>query len=188
MCPSCKARWRLVRNGTYSRQMIDERGLLSRIDIQRVRCRECRASHSLLYDFLVPYKRLTVKALAKAVTTYLRKPSSYMRALDDPINESATLFSAIEILLQNLPLAWMWLTTTLIAMGAKAIDLGGTGRCPNSWKSRKNGKATDLDFAAQVLERFPDLFSQASAAGYPLFAKRGGCRLLRTHSAEWQLF
>jgi hypothetical protein len=176
-----------VRSGRYGRQMVDEYGLLHRIRIQRVRCRECHGSHALLYDFLIPYRKYSVKALEAAVRGYVAQPSSYLEALTAVVNESATLFGAVRSVLCHLPLIWMHLQRQAIAAGA-AARFSVSGGCPNSYKCRDEKKRDKLDWLTQVLELFPDLFERASAEGYPLFASGRGCELLRTHSAECALF
>lgn len=177
-----------MRSGTYTRQMVDEYGQVDRIRIQRVRCRECHASHALLYDFLIPYRKYSVKALEAAVRGYVAQPNSYLGALTAVVNESATLFGAVRSVLCHLPLIWMHLLRRAIAAGAAPARFSVSGSCPNSYKCRNEKKRERLDWATQALELFPDLFERASVEGYPLFASGRGCELLRTHSAECALF
>lgn len=188
ICPSCNAEFRLVRNGTYRRQMVDELGTAHSLLIQRVRCRECRGSHSLLYDFLVPYRKYCVRATAAVVERYLVEQNSYLGALTATVNEPATLFGAVRNLLCHLPVVWMYLARQAIAAGSTPKDFAGFDGCPNSRKSRNPKKRERLDWASRVLKLFPELFEKASAQGYPLFASGRGCELLRTHSAECALF
>lgn len=178
----------MVRNGKYSRGMIDESGQTHILDIQRVRCRSCNASHALLYDFLVPYRRYDLKALKKAVDGYIAEPNSYLEALTGVVGDAATLFKAVEYMLFHLPFVWMHLMRMAIGMGIPIEEIARNGVCPNSFKCKKVGKKEQLDWAARLRELIPNVFEIASKEGYPMFSSGRGCELLRTHSAECALF
>lgn len=178
----------LKRNGTYARQVVDEYGFEGTIRIQRLRCRGCNASHSLLYDFLIPYRKYTVRAIGKAARVYLEQPSSYLEALNEVVSESATLFTALESLLRQLPILWMHLLRQAIGAGLGAREFAVLNKCPNSNKCRKSEKQERLDWANQLLTVFPDVLESANAIGFWLFASGRGCELLRTHSPECAVF
>lgn len=180
-----------MRHGTFTRSMVDESGAEYAIDIQRVRCEgDCKRkrTHSLLYDFLIPYCQFTVKALEEPVVKYVQEPNTYLEALNEVVSESATLFRAIEMVLQHLPEFWMYLMRQLVLEGYTAAELAVEGASPNSSKCRKAEKKERLDWAAQLLKLVPNVFAEASRHGYPLFASGRGCRLLRTQSRECKLF
>ena len=68
--PECQASESLIRWGTY------ERGALTgeadhRIRIQRVRCKVCGRTHSLLPDFVHPHRHFVIDLLQQAVSAYL---------------------------------------------------------------------------------------------------------------------
>ena len=68
--PNCQAADSLIRWGTY------ERGALTgeadyRVRIQRVRCKVCGRTHSLLPDFLHPHRHFGVDLLQPVVSLYL---------------------------------------------------------------------------------------------------------------------
>jgi transposase-like protein len=68
--PDCPASGSLIRWGTY------ERGALTgeadhRIRIQRVRCKVCGRTHSLLPDFLHPHRHFVISLLQQVVSLYL---------------------------------------------------------------------------------------------------------------------
>ena len=68
--PDCQASGWLIRWGTY------ERGALTgdvdhRLRIQRVRCKVCGRTHSLLPDFLHPYRHYVISLLQQVVSLYL---------------------------------------------------------------------------------------------------------------------
>ena len=68
--PDCQATGSLIRWGTY------ERGALTgeadyRIRVQRVRCKVCGRTHSLLPDFLHPYRHFVIDLLHQVVSLYL---------------------------------------------------------------------------------------------------------------------
>jgi hypothetical protein len=71
-CPhlDCQASSSLIRWGTY------ERGALTgeadhRLRIQRVRCKVCGRTHSLLPDFLHPHRHFAISLLQQVVSLYL---------------------------------------------------------------------------------------------------------------------
>jgi hypothetical protein len=68
-CPACGAVNLLIRWGFYERwvYMGDERFTIL---IQRVRCNACEHTHSLLPDFLHPYRRYVVSLLQRVVFLY----------------------------------------------------------------------------------------------------------------------
>jgi hypothetical protein len=68
--PDCQASGSLIRWGTY------ERGALTgeadhRLRIQRVRCKVCGRTHSLLPDFLHPHRHFVISLLQQVVSLYL---------------------------------------------------------------------------------------------------------------------
>jgi len=68
--PDCQAAGSLIRWGTY------ERGALTgeadhRIRIQRVRCKTCGRTHSLLPNFLHPHRHFVISLLQQVVSLYL---------------------------------------------------------------------------------------------------------------------
>jgi hypothetical protein len=179
----------MVRNGYYKRFVISEQGFLNRVQVQRVRCRGCNASHSLLYDFLIPYRRHSLKALRSAVTMYLEQESSYFEVVSDEVDGAATVFGAVEHMVEHLTVFWMRVMQVLVSSGkAVAEVLRDPQVCPNSFKCKSLKKRAMLDVAATLLKLKPDIFEQANREGYPLFASGRGCALLRTHSTECALF
>lgn len=177
-----------MRNGFYTRQMIDASNELSEIEIQRLRCRCCNASHSLLYDFLIPYRKYSLKALKEGVCAYIEQANSYVTALTEPIKEVSTLFDVVERMLKNLPYVWMRVVMMLIGAGVTVDEIAQSIHSPNSFKCKRDEKRSRMDWAAQVLRLVPGLFEVANREGYPMFAYGRGCKLLRTHSSECKLF
>lgn len=171
--------------------MIDESGTEYAIRIQRVRCNHCKKkrTHSLLYDFLVPYCKYSVKALERPVAEYVLEPdTTYLGALNDAVSEAATLFRVVRAMLDHLPQVWMHMMQMLIAAGYSPDEILAEDLSPNSSKCKGEEKKKRLDWAAQLLKLIPDAFEVAALEGYPIFASGRGCRLLRAHSAECMLF
>jgi hypothetical protein len=136
----------------------------------------------------VPYRKYTASALGNAVTEYLSKASTYLEAAAVGIRESGTVFDAVECFLTQLPILWMFLMRRLADTGIMDVLKGAKMSCPNAAKSRDEAKRERLEFAAQVLELVPDALRLCSKGGYPVYARRRGCELLRTHSSECKLF
>lgn len=187
-CPRCLAKWRLVRNGFYSRDFVDEECVTYRLAIQRVRCRECNASHSQLYDFLVPYRRLGAVAVKAAVRGYIEEPNTYLSAQTDVVGDCSAVYTAVALFLERLPVAWMYVMQVLVAAGFQVPDLLRQVKCPNSGRAQIAGKAERLDWAASVLALVPELFEVCAREGITLLASGRGCGLLRTHKTECKLF
>lgn len=75
ICPDCGAIGVLIRWGTYTRQACT--GLeVYWIQVQRVRCKACKRTHSLLPDFLHPYRRYVVAKMQLVVYLYLLRGMS----------------------------------------------------------------------------------------------------------------
>lgn len=172
------------------RKMRDMTGRVYEVEIQRVRCLDCKEgrTHSLIYDFLIPYCRSSAEAVELAVREYVCEPSTYLSALNEAVSEAAVLFGAVEKMLFQLPAVWMQLVRTLIAAGYSVDEILKEGSSPNSLKCRKKNKQEMLDWSAQLLELVPDIFRIANQNGYSLFSSGRGCKLLRTQSPECRLF
>jgi hypothetical protein len=80
--PGCLAVDSLIRWGTYERWAC-EANVDHRIVIQRVRCKICGHTHSLLPDFLHPYRRYVTGLLQYVVLLYLFKGLGWTRLLTD---------------------------------------------------------------------------------------------------------
>jgi hypothetical protein len=68
--PACRATSSLIRWGTYERWACTE-GEDHRIRIQRIRCKVCGRTHSLLPDFLHPYRHYVIRLLQNTIYLYL---------------------------------------------------------------------------------------------------------------------
>jgi hypothetical protein len=68
--PECRATDSLTRWGTYERWACTE-GEAYRIRIQRIRCTACGRTHSLLPDFLHPYRHYVIRLLQNVIHLYL---------------------------------------------------------------------------------------------------------------------
>lgn len=177
-----------MRKGFYERFFEDDEGAKRLIKIQRVRCSSCRASHCLLYDFLVPYRRYTLKALVKPFEAYVSNENSYLSALDETVKDTALLFEIVRSVLRQMPLIWMQLMKIALEASFDLTDLRKKRICPNGHKARKQEKRDRLDWAAAMLELFPNALETLAKEGFFPFANGRGCALLRTHSSECQLF
>jgi hypothetical protein len=80
--PECRAVDALIRWGTYERQVATEKTDY-RIRIQRVRCKNCRRAHSLLPDFVHPYRHFVFAFLQRIVSLYLLKGLSWERLMSE---------------------------------------------------------------------------------------------------------
>lgn len=68
--PDCRAADALIRWGTYERQA--HTGVeVYHIRVQRIRCKACGRTHSLVPDFLHPYRHYVISLLQGVVSLYL---------------------------------------------------------------------------------------------------------------------
>ena len=68
--PDCRAEGSLIRWGTYERWACTGQAAY-RLRIQRVRCKACGRTHSLLPDFLHPHRQYVLSLLQQVVELYL---------------------------------------------------------------------------------------------------------------------
>jgi hypothetical protein len=79
--PDCQTTGCLIRWGTYARSA--RTGDTDyRILIQRVRCKVCGHTHSLLPDFLHPYRHYVIRLLQHGVSLYLMVDLGWGRLMD----------------------------------------------------------------------------------------------------------
>ena len=79
--PACRASGCLIRWGFYSRWAC-LRDRSDRISVQRVRCKACSRTHSLLPDFLHPYRHYVFRLLQQVVDLYLLAGLGWRRIID----------------------------------------------------------------------------------------------------------
>ena len=89
VCAVCGLSATLAYNGTYSRGVVVAVSFaFCEIRIQRLRCRACRVTFSLLPCFLLPRRQYEASIVAELSLTYIQGASSYRRtvrnAADDP--------------------------------------------------------------------------------------------------------
>lgn len=78
--PDCQAVDSLIRWGSYERSAVTEEADY-RIRIQRVRCKACGRTHSLLPDFLHPHRHFALDWLRRVVSLYLLVGLGWRRLL-----------------------------------------------------------------------------------------------------------
>jgi len=145
----------------YERGVIDEKGELQMISIQRFRCNRCGQTVSCLFDFIVPYRRFPVQTLAQYAEEYLSLKRTYEELAwsGDDVGPSKSSI-------------WRWVQQ--VARGARKLartvqqeavmsDLANAEvepvvvTCPNSYKAHTENKAVGLNDGSTSLaltERF----------------------------------
>jgi hypothetical protein len=68
--PSCRTKGALIRWGSFERWACTAETMY-RLRVQRVRCKGCGGTHSLLPDFLHPYRQYVIGLLQQVVSLYL---------------------------------------------------------------------------------------------------------------------
>lgn len=79
--PECQTTDCLIRWGTYER-WARTGDINYRIRIQRMRCQVCRRTHSLLPDFLHPYRQYVIRLLQDTVSLYLIAGQGWGRLME----------------------------------------------------------------------------------------------------------
>lgn len=79
--PDCRASGRLIRWGTYERSALTGDAEY-RIRVQRIRCKVCGRTHSLLPDFLHPYRHYVICLLQQIISLYLIAGLSVARLME----------------------------------------------------------------------------------------------------------
>jgi hypothetical protein len=170
--PDCQASGSLIRWGTY------ERGALTgqadhRIRIQRLRCKTCGRTHSLLPDFLHPHRHFVISLLHLVVSSYLiagfgwRQVLRKMRRLYDHAPARSTVrewvasfaYGAGYLLLDALQRHLLSLEPGIELPDLPPEHLNAT---PDPFKKRRLEKAHAFwllaeDLYAQIKHRQPDL-------------------------------
>lgn len=91
VCPCCHAKNKLIKYGTYERNLsilLDNEVENYRIYIQRVICTSCNHTHALLPNFIVPYKIMAIFSIAQIVK---RATISSVYKLAETINLSVQM-------------------------------------------------------------------------------------------------
>lgn len=100
VCPCCHAKEKLIKYGTYERNisiLIDNDIENYRVSIQRVICTSCNHTHALLPNFIVPYKIMAIFSISQIVK---RASISSAYKLAETINLSVQMiYSYIAIVL-----------------------------------------------------------------------------------------
>ena len=100
ICPYCHAKGKLIKYGTYERNLsvlVDNEVENYRISIQRVICTSCNHTHALLPNFIVPYKIMTIFSISQIAK---RASISSAYKLAETINLSVQMiYSYIAIVL-----------------------------------------------------------------------------------------
>jgi hypothetical protein len=78
--PDCQASSSLIRWGSYARSAVTKEAEY-RIRVQRVRCKRCGRTHSLLPDFLHPHRHFALDWLRRVVSLYLLVGLGWRRLL-----------------------------------------------------------------------------------------------------------
>jgi hypothetical protein len=176
--PDCQTAGSLIRWGTYTRMAITGE-VDYRLPIQRVRCKVCGRTHSLLPDFLHPHRRFVIALLQQVIALYLLVGLGWRRLMrelpeDGPAHSTVRewvdsfAYGAGHLLFDHLLPGTLWVLLTL----APDIELPGKppahlDRIPEQRKRRRLEKAHTFwllaeQLYAQVKARLPHLHFAAT--------------------------
>lgn len=170
--PDCQAAGSLIRWGTYTRMAITE--VDYRLVVQRVRCKVCGRTHSLLPDFLHPHRRFVIALLQQVIALYLLVGLGWRRLMRE-LPEDGPAHSTVREWVDSFAygaghLLFDYLLRHLLTL-APGIELPGEppehlGRVPEQRKRRRLEKAHTFwllaeQLYAQVKVRLPHLNREA---------------------------
>lgn len=182
-CPGPRrCQCRLWRHTAYERTAIDGSGTRIKVTIQRYRCPGCGLTVSCLFDFLVPYLRFTVQAMAGYLEWYLRQWTSYEElawSVDaESLPSKSSIFRWVSRLAErSRRLAAAIQREAVLSQSESALVEVEPVECPNAIKAKKPGKAGELNEAAECM-----LLTERLLAG-PLFAEDSTLTTLQRYFA-----
>jgi len=201
----------LWKHTPYERTAIDETGRAREVIIRRYRCSKCGLTVSCLFDFLIPYLRFTVQAVCVYAEQYLKRLITYEElawsADGEHVPSKSSIFRWIDRLADRADRLATAIQREAVLTRAENVELEFEEvECPNSWKSRKPGKASDLDTglgcvlltealvvapafvgdsALSALQRY---FVAAAETAWSIFTGRRGLGLSTQQSAKYAIF
>ena len=184
-CPKCGTEGAFRRHGGYWRTVIEGQQV-AEIKIQRCRCNRCRLVISLLYAFLLPHRRFSVRAVATGMEGYICEPGSYRiwayetsclppeSNPERPANEDAPVrphYSQVFRWIKGLTLV----ANELLRQTQKELVLSGRPvpdacECPNGSLARSREKRTALNVLSTVLSFGKNMFAHPSEIARQLHA------------------
>lgn len=146
----------LWKHTPYERTAIDETGKAIEVTIRRYRCSRCGLTVSCLFDFLIPYLRFTVQAVCAYAEEYLGQLITYEElawsADGEHVSSKSSIFRWIDRLAERADRLATAIQREAVLTRPENVELElEKVACPNGFKARKPGKASDLDVGLECL-------------------------------------
>jgi hypothetical protein len=165
-CPKCKKGNCFWAHGHYERQVTED-GKTVTISVPRFICSLCSQTVSVLFSFLIPYRRFT-NVVSKAVQDYAAKKTTYRQEAEevsvldspDPPKPSHTqVFRWVNVVAQRAESLLFLVQQELALKGKWHLITESDSQCPNAYKAWTVEKASALDKLAKLIDLAASLFS-----------------------------
>ncbi len=161
LCEACGSTNCFWGHGSFQRTVVHE-GIETLVQIKRFLCRWCGKTVSLLFSFLVAYRKHSASTVAAGVEKYSSSETSYRKISTDlssldsedrPPNPShGTVFRWVKDIALRAESLCFHLQKELILRGKHLqASKAESGYCPNSWKAKTEQKRTHLDTLAEYV-------------------------------------
>jgi uncharacterized protein DUF6431 len=160
-CGACGAEECFWGHGCYQRTVVHE-GTETLVKVRRYLCRWCGKTVSLLFSFLVAYRKHSASTVAEGIERYSTAETTYrgvatalssLDAEDQPPNPShSTAFRWIKDIAARAESLCFHIQKELILRGKLQASNIDSGYCPNSWKARTEEKELNLNRLAEGIQ------------------------------------
>ena len=166
-CARCGRASSFVGHGGYWRKVIEGQRV-AQVKVPRFRCRDCTLVISILFGFLLPYRRFSVRAVATGLDAYATEEGSYRHRayelsclLPEDAQETTTdddmpvrpagsqIFRWVNVVARTAEHLLQQLQKELLLSG-KPVE-SSAAECPNATRARSNGKQIALNRLAMAL-------------------------------------
>lgn len=160
-CKACGAKGCFWGHGSFERTVMQE-GLEIQVRIPRFLCHGCGKTVSLLFSFLVAYRRHSAAAIATAVENYSREETTYrqlsgeLASLDSgdksPSPSHSSIFQWVRMMVNKANSLSVQVQKELVLRGmSNKLEAAKSSTCPNAFKSRCLQKQASLNVLSEFL-------------------------------------
>lgn len=142
----------------YERGVIDERGVKRMIFVKRFLCSStaCGKTVSCLFDFLIPYARFTIQAVAGYVEEYLGTETTYEELAwtkeQTGLASKSSIWRWVHRLAERAERLSRAVQQEAVLSNVENAQIEPiTVTCPNAYKAQKEGKAIGLSDGATCM-------------------------------------
>ena len=159
-CNACGAKECFWGHGCYQRMVVHE-GTETLVKVRRFLCRWCGKTVSLLFSFLVAYRKHSASTVAEGIERYSSSETTYrgvatalssLEAEEPPSPSHSTAFRWVKDIAVRAESLCFHIQKELILRGKLQASKVESGYCPNSWKARTEEKELNLNRLAEGIQ------------------------------------